>query len=145
MVTVVYLESLAFHRCEFDSHQGLSIISCEEAIQLAYGSSMVLLSVPARAWNNARPRRGTWGLPVKLESCLSALIMLLRHKTKQDILANLNFVWHNLYIAKCISDYLRYHHYLKIIVCDYIVDTFVFVKIHNKNCNLWKIACYVSI
>ena len=40
---VVYFKSLAhqYYRCE--SHQGLWILSLEEAIQLAYGMSVVLL------------------------------------------------------------------------------------------------------
>jgi hypothetical protein len=34
---------LAPHRCRFESRLGLWILSCEEAIQLAYGTSVVLL------------------------------------------------------------------------------------------------------
>jgi hypothetical protein len=34
------------HHCGFQSWQGLWILSCEEAIQLAYGASVVLLSCP---------------------------------------------------------------------------------------------------
>jgi hypothetical protein len=37
---------LAPHRCGFESRQGLWILSCEEAIQLAYGTSVVLLRCP---------------------------------------------------------------------------------------------------
>jgi hypothetical protein len=37
---------LAPHRCGFESRQGLCILSCEEAIQLAYGKSVVLLRCP---------------------------------------------------------------------------------------------------
>jgi hypothetical protein len=37
---------LAPHRCEFESRQGLWILSCEEAIQLAYGTSVVLFRCP---------------------------------------------------------------------------------------------------
>jgi hypothetical protein len=34
------------HLCGFKSRQGLWILSCEEAIQLAYGTSVVLLRCP---------------------------------------------------------------------------------------------------
>jgi hypothetical protein len=43
VVKVVYFNQLAPHRCGFETGQGLWILSCEEAIQLAYGTSMVLL------------------------------------------------------------------------------------------------------
>ena len=43
MVRVADLESLAPHRCGFEFCQGLWILSCEEAIQLAYGTSVVQL------------------------------------------------------------------------------------------------------
>jgi hypothetical protein len=46
VVKVVDFKSLALHRCGFESGQGLWILSCEEAIQLAYGTSMVLLRCP---------------------------------------------------------------------------------------------------
>ena len=38
------LESLAPHRCRFEFCQGLWILSCEEAVQLAYGKMVVLQS-----------------------------------------------------------------------------------------------------
>jgi hypothetical protein len=49
------------------TRQGLWILSCEEAIQLAYGTSVVLLRYRFVPIINAR--KGTWGLspPVKLE------------------------------------------------------------------------------
>jgi hypothetical protein len=40
---VVDFKPLASHHCGFESRQGLWIPSCEEAIQLAYGTSVVLL------------------------------------------------------------------------------------------------------
>ena len=43
---VVDFRPLAPYRCEFESRQGLWIISCEEAIKLAYGTSEVLLMCP---------------------------------------------------------------------------------------------------
>jgi hypothetical protein len=43
VVKVVDFKPLAPHRCGFEFRQGLWIISCEEAIQLAYGTSVVLL------------------------------------------------------------------------------------------------------
>ena len=43
MVRVIDLESLAPRSCWFESHQGRWILSCEEAIQIAYGTSVVLL------------------------------------------------------------------------------------------------------
>jgi hypothetical protein len=43
---VVDFKPLALHRCGFKSRQGLLILSCEEAIQLAYGTSVVLLRCP---------------------------------------------------------------------------------------------------
>jgi hypothetical protein len=39
-------KTLAPHRCGFESRQGLWILSCEEAIQLVYGTSLVLLRFP---------------------------------------------------------------------------------------------------
>jgi hypothetical protein len=42
-VKVINFKPLAPHCCGFESRQGLCILSCEEAIQLAYGTSMVLL------------------------------------------------------------------------------------------------------
>jgi hypothetical protein len=46
VVKVVDFESLAPHRCGFESRQGLLILSCDETIQLAYGTSVVLLRCP---------------------------------------------------------------------------------------------------
>jgi hypothetical protein len=43
---VVDLNPLAPQRCRFESHQIHWILSCEEAIQLAYGTSVVLLMCP---------------------------------------------------------------------------------------------------
>jgi hypothetical protein len=43
VVKVVNFKSLAPHSCGFESRQGLWILSCEEAIQLANGTSVVLL------------------------------------------------------------------------------------------------------
>ena len=40
VVRIVDLKSLVPHRCGFEFHQ---ILSCEEAIQLAYGMLVVLL------------------------------------------------------------------------------------------------------
>jgi hypothetical protein len=45
-VKVVDFKPLAPHRCGFESRQGLWILSCVEAIQLAYGTSVVLLRCP---------------------------------------------------------------------------------------------------
>jgi hypothetical protein len=46
VVKVVDFKPLAPHRCGFESRQGFWILSCEEAIQLAYGTSVVLLKCP---------------------------------------------------------------------------------------------------
>jgi hypothetical protein len=46
VVNVVDFKPLAPHCCGFESRQGLCILSCEEAIQLAYGTSVVLLRCP---------------------------------------------------------------------------------------------------
>jgi hypothetical protein len=46
VVKVVDFKSLAPHRCGFNSQKGLWILSCEEAIQLAYGTSVVRLRCP---------------------------------------------------------------------------------------------------
>ena len=43
LVRVVDIDSLSPDCCGFESCQGLWILSCEEAIQLAYGVSVVLL------------------------------------------------------------------------------------------------------
>jgi hypothetical protein len=41
VVKVIDFKPLAPHRCGFESRQELWILSCEEVIQLAYGTSMV--------------------------------------------------------------------------------------------------------
>jgi hypothetical protein len=46
VVKVVNFKPLALLRCGFESRQGLWILSFEEAIQLAYGTSMVPLRCP---------------------------------------------------------------------------------------------------
>jgi hypothetical protein len=46
VVNVVDFKPLAPHRCGFEFRQGLWILSCEEAIQLAYGTSLILLRHP---------------------------------------------------------------------------------------------------
>jgi hypothetical protein len=46
VVKVVDFKPLAPHRCGFESRKELWILSCEEAIQLAYGTSVVLLRCP---------------------------------------------------------------------------------------------------
>jgi hypothetical protein len=46
VVKFVDYKPLASHRCGFESRQGLWILSSEEAIQLAYGTSAVLLRCP---------------------------------------------------------------------------------------------------
>jgi hypothetical protein len=46
LIKVVDLKALALHRCGFESRQGLMILSCEEAIKLAYVTSVVLLRCP---------------------------------------------------------------------------------------------------
>jgi hypothetical protein len=46
VVKVVDFKPLAPHRCGFESRKGLWILSFEEAIQLAYGTSVVLLRCP---------------------------------------------------------------------------------------------------
>jgi hypothetical protein len=43
MVKVVDFQPLAPHRCRFESLQGIWILSCEEAFQLAFGTSVVLI------------------------------------------------------------------------------------------------------
>jgi hypothetical protein len=43
VIKVVNFKPLAPHLWGLESRQGLSILSCEEAIQLAYGKSEVLL------------------------------------------------------------------------------------------------------
>jgi hypothetical protein len=46
VVIVVDFKLLTPYRCGFKSWQGLWILLCEEAIQLAYGMSVVLLRCP---------------------------------------------------------------------------------------------------
>jgi hypothetical protein len=46
VVKVIDFKPLAPHHGEFESRQRLWILSCEEAIQLAYGTSVVLLRCP---------------------------------------------------------------------------------------------------
>jgi hypothetical protein len=45
-VAIILINPLAPYRCGFEYRQGLWILSCEEAIQLAYGTSVVLLRFP---------------------------------------------------------------------------------------------------
>ena len=46
VVKVFDFESLANHLCGFKSRHGIRILSCQEAIQLAYGTSVLLLRCP---------------------------------------------------------------------------------------------------
>ena len=46
VVRVVDLELVAPHCCGFNSRERFRMFSCEEAVQLAYGMSMVLLTCP---------------------------------------------------------------------------------------------------
>jgi hypothetical protein len=46
VVKVIDFKPLAPHRCGFESLHGLWILSCEEAIKLVYGMSVVLLRCP---------------------------------------------------------------------------------------------------
>jgi hypothetical protein len=43
---VVDFKPLVPHHCGFESRQGLWILTCDEAIQLAYGTSVILLRCP---------------------------------------------------------------------------------------------------
>jgi hypothetical protein len=63
VVKVVDFKLLAPHHCGFETWQGLWILSCEEAIQLAYGTWVVLL--------RCLFMQSTWRLsaPVKMEHC----------------------------------------------------------------------------
>ena len=84
-------------RWGLESCQGLWILSCEEAIQVAYGTSKLEQFLPlsqcfqssnrvtALAWNNAR--RGTQGLPptVNFESCHIIFTVLVPFKTQPKI------------------------------------------------------------
>jgi hypothetical protein len=46
VVKVVDFKQLAPQRCGFESHLDIWILACEEAIQVAYGPSVVLLGCP---------------------------------------------------------------------------------------------------
>jgi hypothetical protein len=46
VVKVVDFKPVAPHHCGFESRQGHWILSCEEAIELAYGTSVVLFRCP---------------------------------------------------------------------------------------------------
>ena len=46
---VIDIESLAPHRCEFESYQAVWILFYEEAIQQAYGMLVVFTQVPTCA------------------------------------------------------------------------------------------------
>ena len=52
VVRVVDFESLAPHRCGFESHKELWITSCEEAIQLP--TSVVLLKCPLKSSSTSK-------------------------------------------------------------------------------------------
>ena len=75
-----WLESLTWITCPsplwFRIPLGTWILLCEEAIQLAYGTSVI------RVWNNARS--GNWGLPLpeKLESRHITFTVLVRRITQ---------------------------------------------------------------
>jgi hypothetical protein len=68
---------LAPQQCRLESRQELFIFTCEEAIQLAFGTVVLFTCL-----KNAR--RGTWGLPppVKLESHHLPCTLLVRRKTQ---------------------------------------------------------------
>jgi hypothetical protein len=70
------------HDCWFESRQGLWNLPCEEVIQLAYGTSVILL---------ACAQKGTWGLPspVKLECCHMTYTVLVLCKTQSNKQTNI--------------------------------------------------------
>jgi hypothetical protein len=80
VIKVIDFKPFAPHRCGFESWQGLWNIAFEEAIQLAYGTSVVLPRCPFLPWNNAW--KGTWGmlLPVKLERRNMTFTVSVRRK-----------------------------------------------------------------
>jgi hypothetical protein len=75
VVKVVDFKSPAPYRCEFETRHGLWILSCEEVIQLAYWTLVVLLRCPLMP----EIMQGTWGLPqpVKLEHRDMTYIVLM--------------------------------------------------------------------
>ena len=80
VVKVLDFKQLARQSCGFESRQGLWILSCEEAIQLAYGTSVVLLRCP-NVPEVMHGGRGGLPPPVKLESCHITSTVLVRRKT----------------------------------------------------------------
>jgi hypothetical protein len=65
VVKVAYLRSQVPHRCTFDPHSGQNLL-CEEAIQLAYGRSVVLPR--CQLVPEIMPERGTLGLPPPIKA-----------------------------------------------------------------------------
>jgi hypothetical protein len=51
MVVIAYLKSLSTHRCGFESHHALRILSSEKTIQLANATPVVLLKSPSMPEN----------------------------------------------------------------------------------------------
>jgi hypothetical protein len=90
VVNVVDFKSLAPHRCGSESQQGLWILSCEEAIQLAYGSRW-FYSGASSCLKYAR--KATWGLPppVKLESRDMTYTVSMWRKTQKQNLGSTTF------------------------------------------------------
>jgi hypothetical protein len=75
----VRLKPLAIHCCGFESRKGLWVLSCEEAIQLAYRMSVLLLRwlFVSELMHGGAPR----GLPppVKLKSSLMIYMFISNH------------------------------------------------------------------
>ena len=94
--------------------QGHLILSCEEAVQLAYGTSMVPLSCPFESEIIQGEKQEP---PVKLESRHITFRVLMRRKTQSKqieleasmieiILENNKTMWHDKYISFCFSEWI---------------------------------------
>ena len=80
---VVGLESFAPHRRWFES-QGLLLLSCEEAIKLAYGPSVVLIRYPLVPEIMHEEAPDVFLHHLKLGSHNMTLTVFMRHKNQQN-------------------------------------------------------------
>jgi hypothetical protein len=73
IVKVVGFKPLAPHCCRFKSQQGLRTLSCEEAIQLAYRTSVDLLRCPFVPGKKNADREGS------REICFTVTVIIISH------------------------------------------------------------------
>ena len=91
MVRFVHLESLAPHCCVFESCQGHWVLSCEEAFQIAYCTSVVIGSTEVPTCVRKKAQYGTHGFPQSLKagkSLRSVVRLKTQHKDQTLLMFN---------------------------------------------------------